>query len=99
MSLILGVTLFGNLVTMTTVTVVGLPVPVRGLSDRSSNVTESADVYLACRAVVIAFCTLVSMRVLRRTQMFSFPGRLVLLPGMTCNDCRLSGLTSVLIWV
>lgn len=92
-SLILGVTFAGNLVTFTTVTVVAWPDPERGLSVRSLNSTEIADVYFPCKAWVIVFCTLVSIRVFRRTQIFWLPGTLLLLPGITCKDCRLSGLT------
>src|SRR5581483_837791 len=72
-SLILGVTPVANLVTVTTVTVVALPVPERGLSTRSSNVTERVELfvlYFPCNAFVIASCTFVSMRVLRRIQTF-----------------------------
>ena len=67
-SLILGVA--ENLVMVTTVTVVAFPVPDRGFSTRSSNVTESCVPYFACRASWAAFCTTVSMRVFKRTQMF-----------------------------
>src|SRR5579859_2168484 len=96
MSLILGVTFAGNLVIFTTVTVLALPEPERGLSVRSLNRTEIAVVYFPCNACLMVFCTLVSMRVFRRTQTFWLPGTLLLLPGIICNDCRLRGLTSAL---